>query len=263
VDLMPELPDVEVLRQYVDATSLHQTIEAVAIDAPRMLKHTATKTVRSWLEGADLAATRRHGKHLLVKTSRGPWLVLHFGMTGRLDYAKRDHDPPRHARLLIDFSNGYWLAGIWQQCLAEIGLACDVGGFVKERELGTDALELDLPEFKDLLARRRGAIKSALMDQKLFAGIGNVYSDEILFQARLHPGRDVRRLDETDLTGLHRAVRHVLRLAIERRADPEQVLGSWLLPHRSPDESCPRCSGHIERATIGGRSAYYCPRCQK
>lgn len=153
MDLMPELPDVEVFRQYVDATSLHQTIEAVAIDAPRMLKHTATKTVRSWLGGADLAATRRHGKHLLVKTSRGPWLVLHFGMTGRLD--------------------------------------------------------------------------------------------------------------ETDLAGLHRAVRHVLRLAIERRADPEQVPGSWLLPHRSPDESCPRCSGHIERATIGGRSAYYCPRCQK
>jgi formamidopyrimidine-DNA glycosylase len=260
---MPELPDVDVYRQYVDATSLHQKIEHAALDAPRMLKDITPDSLRSRLEGAKLEATRRHGKHLLIELSRGPWLALHFGMTGRLDYAKRDGGAPRHTRLSIEFANGYRLACIWQRRLGEIAIARDPESFVKERDLGPDALALELGEFKDLLAGRRGAMKSALMDQSLLAGIGNVYSDEILFQARLHPRRDADGLDEHDLAGLHRAMWHVLRLAIERHADPERVPRSWLLPRRGKDQRCPRCGGPIEHATIGGRRAYFCPACQR
>jgi formamidopyrimidine-DNA glycosylase len=260
---MPELPDVDVYRQYVNATSLHQTIEKVAVDAPRMLKDITPESLRSRLEGAELEATRRHGKHLLIALSPGPWLALHFGMTGRLDYAKRDGGAPRHTRLSIEFANGYRLAGVWQRRLGEIALARDPDSFVEERGLGPDALGLELGELKERLARRRGAIKSALMDQGLLAGIGNVYSDEILFQAWLRPGREANGLDEHDLARLHRAMWHVLRLAIARRADPEQVPRSWLLPHRGPNQRCPRCGAGIERATIGGRRAYFCPKCQR
>jgi formamidopyrimidine-DNA glycosylase len=260
---MPELPDVEVYRQYVDPTALHQRIERVQVDAPRMLKDVAPKDLRSKLEGAELEATRRHGKHLLIELSRGPWLVLHFGMTGRLDYGASDDGAPRHTRLSIEFAGGHRLAGIWQRRLGEIALTRDPESFVQDRGLGPDALDLRLPAFKDLLARRRGAIKPALMDQRLLAGIGNVYSDEMLFHARFRPDRDTRGLDENDLAGLHRALRHVLRLAIERRADPGQVPASWLLPHRKPDQSCPRCGAGVEHARIGGRRAYYCPRCQR
>ncbi len=259
---MPELPDVEVYRQYVDATSLHQEVEKVEIGAPRMLKAVAPRSLRSRLEGGQLNATRRHGKHLLIELSRGPWLALHFGMTGRLDYAKRADGAPRHTRLSIAFANGYRLAGIWQRRLGEIAVASDPDSFVADRDLGPDALEIEPAGLERLLAGRRGALKSALMDQSLLAGIGNVYSDEILFQAQLHPGREVRGLDGHDLARLHRAMRHVLRLAIERRADPEQVPRSWLLRRRGPNRRCPCCRAGLAQATIGGRRAYFCPHCQ-
>jgi len=259
---MPELPDVECLRRYVDATSLHQTIDAVAVDAPRMLKDTSAEKLRATLEGKTFRGTARHGKHLLIDVADGPWLMLHFGMTGRLDYARQEGEPPRHTRLEIRFAEGYRLVGIWQRRLGEIAIVTDPASFIEARGLGPDALDLGLDAFEQLFAGRRGTIKSALMDQRFIAGLGNVYSDEILFRARIDAARQARDLTDADLAELHRALLHVLRLAIERQADPERLPDSWLLPHRSTSAHCPRCGTRIEKVETAGRAGYRCPNCQ-
>lgn len=258
---MPELPDVEVFRQQLAATSLHQEIEAVAIDAPKMLQDVSAEDLRSALLGTAFETTHRHGKYLFAELARGPWLVLHFGMTGRLDYTERDAEPPRHARLTIDFENGHRLAGIWQRRLGKIGMTTDPKSFVAEHELGPDALGLACSDLREMLARRRGGLKSALMDQAFIAGLGNVYTDEILFHAGLDPARPAADLGD-DVEKLHRATRHVLELAIERRAEPERLPDTWLLPHRKSEARCPRCGTPIDKVQTAERTGYRCPDCQ-
>ena len=100
------------------------------------------------------------------------------------------------------------------------------------------------------------------MNQKYLAGIGNIYSDEILFQSKLHPQRQVNNLETETVTRLFQALQHVLHEAIEAQADPSQFPDSFMLPHRRRDGTCPRCQGDLKKITVSGRSAYYCPACQ-
>lgn len=261
---MPELPDVETFRRYVDATSLHQRITAVDLDATRMLQAARAEEIRAALTGGRFEATARRGKFLFVAIDDGPWLVLHFGMTGFLTYFKADGAAPSHTRLLVHFEGGYRLAGVWRRRLGRIDLAHDPDDFAVTNGLGPDAFAptLGRDELAAMLAERRGGLKSALMDQGFIAGIGNTYSDEILFQAGLLPDRAAAELTGDDLDALHRALRHVLETAIDRRADPGRLPASWLLPHREEGARCPRCGGELAHRRIAGRTSWYCPRCQ-
>lgn len=261
---MPELPDVETFRRYVDATSLHHRIDEIEIDTPRMLKGVTAATLRSRLKGAQFKSTARHGKFLLVEFGDGGWLVLHFGMTGYLEYRKSGEDIPEHTRLIVHFGNDYRLAGIWQRRLGRISLTRSPAHFVQEEGLGPDAWEpgIALDDFRRMIRERRGSIKSALMDQAFIAGIGNVYSDEMLFQSHIHPGAAANSLDEGQLAELHAKMLHVLRVAIERQADPERLPESWLLPRREDGQRCPVCRGEVKSLKVSGRTSYICPSCQ-
>jgi formamidopyrimidine-DNA glycosylase len=187
---MPELPDVQVFREYLDATALHQRIDDVTVSgAGELLHDVSARTLRDRLKGRSLAGTRRRGKHLFAKLSGNGWLRLHFGMTGELAYFKRRREAPDHVRLRLDFANGYHLAYRNVRKLGEIGLVDDVVEFVEAEGLGPDALdpELDLGAFREALGKRRGSVKGALMNQEVVAGIGNVYADEILLAAGGRP----------------------------------------------------------------------------
>jgi formamidopyrimidine-DNA glycosylase len=259
---MPELPDVEVIKQYLDATSLDQRIAEVKILAPEMLKGVSVKRFKQALEGDSFEYSRRHGKYLFVNLHNGTFLVLHFGMTGFLTYFKNMDKEPSHERLLITFANGYHLAYDCQRKLGKVSLVDEVDGFLEERKLGPDAMEIDLSSFKRALSGTRGLVKSALMDQQRIAGIGNIYSDEILFQAGVHPKNRASQLDERSLKGLFRAMKEVVSSAIECRADPGKFPEDYLIPHRSGDRICPKCGEEIKTAKVSGRTAYFCPRCQ-
>jgi formamidopyrimidine-DNA glycosylase len=259
---MPELPDVEVFKRYLDATSLHQKIGSMEVKNKTILGEVSANKLRETLEGRELESTRRHGKHLFVQLDNDDWLMLHFGMTGSLKYFKNPKDAPSHARLLITFENGYHLAFECQRMLGKVDLIEDPEGFIEEKKLGADPLELDSASFVRLLKGRRGAIKSALMNQRIMAGVGNIYSDEILFQARLHPRTGVDRLDEEVLKKLFEETQRALRTAIENQADPEKLPDSFLLLHRREGERCPRGNGRIEKIKATACSAYFCPVCQ-
>lgn len=264
---MPELPDVEILKRYLNATSLHQEIGGVEVSAPELLEGISEGRLRDRLVGHALTATRRHGKHLFVRVGDGAagWLRFHFGMTGRLEYAKDADDLPEHTRFRLDFSNGYHLAYDNPRKLGEIGWVEDVDRFVAGEELGADPLADDLPleAFRDLLSGRRGMVKTTLMNQRVLAGLGNVYVDEILFQAGVHPETAVPDLAEEAFDGLYHALYQVIEGAIEAKADRDALPDDWLLPHRGRDGSCPRCGGMLKEIEVGGRTTWYCASHQK
>ena len=134
--------------------------------------------------------------------------------------------------------------------------------FARENELGPDPLQLDADSFRERFEGRKGGVRAALMNQKVLAGIGNIYSDEILFQAQLHPRASVAQFDDPTLGKLHTEVRRVLETAIEREANQQKLPDPSLLSHRREGERCPRGNGKIQKIKAAGRTSYYCPACQ-
>lgn len=261
---MPELPDVEVFRHYVNATSLRIRIESVEVRSRSILKGISPKRLRESLEGHSLETTRRHGKYLFVQLDNKRWLVFHFGMSGHLTYFKEMEEDPPYDRFLISFSNGYHLAYDSQRKLGKVELTKDIDKFIREKGLGPDALAtgFDFVAFEERLTARRGMLKSVLMNQEIMAGIGNVTSDEILFQTRLHPKKKVSQLDKKSLRRLFRNMKKVLLTCIECRATPEQYPKSYLTPQRKAGGTCPKCGGKLGQLKLSGRIMYYCPACQ-
>lgn len=265
---MPELPDVENYKRYLDRTALHKKIKQVDVLSAQVLKKVSARKLTHVLPGHALTRSRRHGKHLFVRLDRGPWVALHFGMTGKLAYFKRDEDDPKFDRVRFDLSNGYHLAFVNQRKLGEVRLIDDPDEFIAAADLGPDALDkqVNLKAFRDIIGSSRGAIKSTLMNQSRLAGIGNVYSDEILFQARINPKTPAEKLDGKTIARLYRALRRVLMVSIKKGAGaedlPERLPKSFLLRHREAGAQCPHCGGKIRTMKANGRTAYYCPRCQ-
>jgi len=261
---MPELPDVEIFRKYLDSTALHQIIDGVEVRAPDILRDISPQHLQSQTRGHQFVSTDRHGKYLFTKLSGDSWLVFHFGMTGYFYYFKDDSQAPRHTRALFSFDNGYQLAFVLQRKLGRISVTQNVDSFVTEQGLGPDALygNFDAEAFRKSLKEAKSSLKSALMDQERIAGIGNVYSDEILFQARLNPKARANQMSNQDVDRLFQVMKEVLKTAIDSQADPAKMPQTYLLPHRDKERRCPVCSGQIETTKISGRSAYFCPRCQ-
>jgi formamidopyrimidine-DNA glycosylase len=261
---MPELPDVEAFKKYMDATALHQQIEDVRVAEERVLRDISATKLRKGLKGNELDHTKRYGKHLLANLGGENWLVLHFGMTGYLKYFKDEDTRPQHARVLLDFTNGYHLAYVCQRLFGEVWLfSGDLDRFVETEELGVDAAEVGWEEFQEIMRSRRGSIKSAFMNQSIIAGLGNVYTDEILFQTRIHPKTEVSKLEEKQIRSLFETMKEVLNTAVDRWGDPGKLPDSYLLPHREKGGTCPRRHGELKTMKVNSRTTYYCPECQR
>lgn len=260
---MPELPDVEVFRRYLESTSLHRRITRVEVRSTKVLEGVSNKTLARNLVGKRFERTYRRGKYLFVETDHPPHLLLHFGMSGALSLVDTGHRDGKYDRVVFSFDDGAALAYENRRQLGRVGLVDDVDKAIEERQLGPDAWDISYEEFARIISSGAGMIKPLLMDQTKLAGVGNIYSDEILFQAKVHPKAQCKQLDRKSIKSLHRSMQRVLGTAIKRHADPGKLPRSYLLPHRGPDESCPRCSGSVKKISAGGRSGYYCPHCQK
>jgi formamidopyrimidine-DNA glycosylase len=262
---MPELPDVEVFKQYFDATALHKEIRKVEVYPAQVLKGITEKEMKRNHQGRKFTGTRRHGKYLFVSTDDERWLVFHFGMTGYLKYFKKCNKQPHFDRAQFSFTNGYHLAYVSKRMLGRIEPARDVERFIRKKGLGPDALDdgVDLTVFKEIFADSPAMAKTALMDQDKIAGIGNVYADEILFHSGIRPKRQMKELDDARFETLYDKMKTVLKTAVECRAEVDQFPDDYLLPHRNADGVCPKCGAKIKRIKISNRSAYYCPECQR
>ena len=265
---MPELPDVEGFKRVLAKNALRKTIDRVVVSDARILGKLSARTFASRLQGAKLIAVRRHGKHLMANVDRGGWLTLHFGMTGALQFVRNCDEEPPFTRVRLDFTNDGCFAYTNKRMIGHVGLVEDVADFIADEKLGPDALDrqFDFRAFKTSVLGIKRDVKSVLMDQKIIAGIGNIYSDEILFQARINPAERMDNLAPNQLKRLFLEMREVLKTAIVRGAGSEQYVelmpkGS-LLPERNKGGRCPRCRSLLKVLKIGGRTAYCCPRCQ-
>ena len=265
---MPELPDVENYRRYLQKYALRRTIKRVTVRDKRSLRKTTPQKLNRALARHAFISTKRHGKHLFARLDRnGGWLTMHFGMTGRLAYFGKDVTEPKNDRVRFDFTNGHHLGYVDARLLGRIELIDDVGAFIEQHDLGPDALAIGAAEFSALLDGRRGGLKAALMDQALIAGIGNLYADEILFQCGFHPLMPVGKLSSSDRRRIHRSMRAILRTAVKSGAGSEglyrRLPRTYLIPRRKAGAACPRCGGKVKKIAAAGRSTYLCPRCQK
>jgi formamidopyrimidine-DNA glycosylase len=258
---MPELPDVEGFRRYLAKHAQGRRITRVEALDRELVRNRSAQALGRALEGARFRAPRRHGKWLIAPAGDVE-VLLHFGMTGLLRWAPDAAGRHEHDRIVfvceggeLRYANMRRFGGIW------------VARDARERErvtgpLGPDAAGLDRDAFLALLDGRRGSVKAALMDQRLLAGVGNLLSDEILWRARVHPRTAVGSLAAARRGRLYEALRAAVAESSRYGRVPHGE--RWLTrvrDERSP--SCPRCGAGLRRATVAGRTACWCPRCQR
>lgn len=270
---MPELPEVETYRRYLEETSLnHKIVDFTAVDPKRQLLEPLEVMLKE-LKGRKFISTSRIGKNLLVSLDSGKILGLHFGMTGDLHYYRIPEDAPRFERATFYFDNGFKLAFVDSRKFGRIGIWENETLLKTAKKLGPDALEISVEELATGLKRRKGPIKPALLDQQLLAGIGNWLVDEILFQAGIHPEISAATLSDPELKRLAEAIKYVLETSIAQEAIYRELPTSFLIharewdtsPHAEKDahKNCPECKTPIEKTEVGGRATYLCPNCQK
>jgi formamidopyrimidine-DNA glycosylase len=269
---MPELPEVETIARGLNKRVAGDTIRSVWIgDKSNLLKSPAAEIARV-LEGARIAQVRRVGKHILASLDRkeGPaeW-VIHLGMTGRMLVCEPDAELAKHTHLIAQLDSGRELRFVDPRRFGKLQV------FPKPMFAapGAEPIDADKERFVALFKGRKTPIKSALLNQALLSGIGNIYADESLFRAGVRPRRRASSLTRADLLRLYDAIQQVLAEAIAAGGssvsdyvDAEGDEGFFQLQHRvyqRTGEPCLVCGTPIKRVVIARRSSHYCPHCQK
>jgi len=262
---MPELPDVEVFRQIFNSTALNKKVAKVEVLDDGILENISSRAFQNRMKGATFQATHRHGKYLFVELDTEETLMVHFGMTGHLEYYKVGEEEPEYSRIIFNLNNGYNLYYVCPRKLGRVSLVEDEADFIEENKLGPDTYSDDFKweDFREIMRGKRGSIKTTLMDQKLLAGIGNIYSDEILFHSNIYPFTEVNELNEEELKTIFEKMKLVFEQVIKAEVKEGKLPKNFLLLKRSEGEECPICGGRIKREKYSGRSSYYCEAHQK
>jgi formamidopyrimidine-DNA glycosylase len=278
---MPELPEVEVVRRDLEREVVGKKIKGVDVDGMRSIRrYRQRKQFTSELDGRKITAVSRRGKYLVMKLDDGNALVVHLGMSGQLLRAKSSREAvPKHTHVTITFTQGGQLRFVDPRTFGEMFVTPydGIDDAVEElAHLGIDPLEsaMSWDYFGELVSQRHIKLKAALMDQKFLAGIGNIYSDEILFNAGLRWDRMSDSLSPEEIRRLYRALVETLQDAVKYRgsslADEQYVdlfgkKGEYQLHHKvyaREGQACLRCRHVIVRQKTGGRSTFFCSACQ-
>ena len=269
---MPELPEVETIVRELRPHILGRTIRDVSVDWARIIAHPLEDIAgfSRGLRGRRIECVWRRSKYVVLGLDNGWSLIVHLRMSGRLLLAPQGR--PEHLRILLTLSTGT-LHFYCQRKFGRVWLVEDPQ--VVLGELGPEPLSdaFTLAQFTALLRRRRGMLKPLLLNQRFIAGLGNIYADEALFSAGLHPQRAADSLSTADAAHLHRAIQSVLREAIEHHGTtfdgifvrPQGEEGrqqEGLSVYQQTGLPCLRCGTPIKRTVIGGRGTHFCPQCQ-
>jgi formamidopyrimidine-DNA glycosylase len=267
---MPELPEVETIKNELAPWVVGQSFTQVAILDTKLVCGCSAEEVRRGLIGQKVESLERRGKYLILHLSNGRSLIIHLRMTGSLLLNPKGVD--RYARAVFHLSNGHRFVFSDRRRLGLMWLVDDAGTVVCK--LGPEPLDESFtPDILgQRLSRHHIPVKAALLDQCIVAGIGNMYADEALFAARIHPLRKADSLSPEEVQTLYHCIRKVLRAAIGSKGAsvdtyvrPEGELGTahfdFKVAHKG-GEPCPVCGGTIERVPVQNRGTCFCPRCQ-
>jgi formamidopyrimidine-DNA glycosylase len=299
---MPELPEVETVRSVLSRDIVGRKIKSVSVTNGRVVRrHKSAKEFRDKVEGRTVKAVGRLGKYLIVTMDDDTKMVVHLGMSGQLLRAKGPKDPkPKHTHVVFTFTQGGELRYVDPRTFGELfvsmpaleGEPVEISRFARLSiggdglairaavpelaHLGVDFMEdqLGWDRFAAILRSRTTPIKAVLTDQDIIAGIGNIYADEVLFNAGVRFDRAADSLSTIEIRRLHRAITEILTDAIKHRGstlsdeqfvDPDGRPGDYQQFHQvygKEGEPCPQCRAPIQRETVRGRSTFYCEKCQ-
>ena len=301
---MPELPEVQTIVNDLDRKIKGLVITDIWTDWPKYFKRSkgGFDGFKKAVKGKKIERIWRIGKNIIFDLSGEKEMLIHQKLTGHLLIGAWNLSPfgrspvggelgiwhPKEKGILNDRVNGYihvmfWLSGM-MMALSDLRkfakiLVVDEKDFKNledVKNIGPDPLKpsFGFKEFKNLMAKKRGVIKKILMDQNVISGIGNIYADDILFVARIHPLKKIEKLSDEELKAIFNAVKKVLTKAVKLRgtstsdyrdtAGKEGNYGNVRLVYQREGEKCPRgCGGIIKRIKLGGRSAHFCPACQR
>jgi formamidopyrimidine-DNA glycosylase len=290
---MPELPEVETIARGLARRVNGDVIESVWLGSKKEPLKSPASEIAATLESSQILDVRRVGKHIVFDLERGAarpskkrkkqtagkgqkpgptsaekaqWIV-HLGMTGRMLVCEADTEIAKHTHAIMKLASGRELRFVDPRRFGRLSVSHDFAAS------GSEPLEVELEHFVELFRSRKTPIKSALLNQNLLSGVGNIYADEALFRAGIRPRRRASSLTREDLRRLYLAVQEVLKEAIKLGGssvsdyvDADGEEGFFQLEHRvygREGESCLVCQIPIKRIVIAGRSSHYCPKCQK
>ncbi len=271
---MPELPEVETVVRGLRAPLIGRCFTDVWIAWDDMIVAPAVEEFRLRIVGQEIQDIRRRGKYLVFTLAGGDYLLIHLKMSGWLRVEPAGKKGHKHDRIVFGLDDGQELRFNNMRKFGRVYLVEDADQVLGR--LGPEPLDDDFtPQLlTTLLARRSGALKPLLLNQGFVAGLGNIYADEALFVAGLHPQRRANTLTNEEIERLHQAIRRVLRRGIEEQGttfdglyrktdgEPGQHQDN-LMVFRRNGGPCPRCGETIQRIVVGGRGTHFCPRCQK
>lgn len=274
---MPELPEVETVKRVIEPQIAGRTIENITVRRPEVIAHPGAEEFCRRLAGQTVAGMGRRGKFLMIHLKDGGRLILHLRMTGCLLAAPADAPEEKHTHLVFRLENGTELRFSDQRRFGRFWLLGrdEPDTYSGIEKLGPEPFDpgLSAEYLQGRLGKRKKAVKDCLMEQGVVAGIGNIYSDEILFDARIRPARPANSLTSEEWTRLAALIPERLSYYIEKNAiSPEDYWETkgqdyrntpFLRVYGHGKEACPVCGGTLCRTVIGGRGSVYCPGCQK
>jgi len=271
---MPELPEVETIRRFLKKHILNNEISAVNVKLDKIV-HQGKKLFIKRLEKASITDVKRQGKYFIFVLSNDYYLIIHLKMSGQILYVPHGAEIIKHTHVIISFKNSDF--DLRFRDVRQFGYLLtfkknELQKYLSGR-IGPDILDVKLIEFKQTLKSKHRIIKSLLLDQKLYAGIGNIYANEALFIAGIHPESKSSDLSDNQISKLYTALQEVLKLAIKLGGSsigdyilPDNSIGSFQKRHKiyqKDGQPCAVCKTNIQRIKQGGRSTWYCPKCQK
>jgi formamidopyrimidine-DNA glycosylase len=269
---MPELPEVETIIRGLSPKLQGLEVSSFKLLFLGVLRNSDQKILEK-LKGKKVIRLRRRGKWILIDLDSNLSLVCHFKMTGQFLFCPSERPVDKHTHFILSFKDR--MHELRFRDVRKFGsISCrPTPEVLKFPNLGPEPLRVSFSRFRKLFLSRRGRLKNLLLNQSFIAGIGNIYADEILFEAKLHPLTPVSMLGEGEFSRLWEAMRFILRKAIEFRGtsirnfrdaeDQEGGFKNHLRVYGKESLSCPRCGKEIERLRLGGRSSFFCPRCQE
>jgi len=274
---MPELPEVETIRQDMMKKVKGKKIESVEIKNEKNIRIISPEQFKKKLKGRVIEDIQRRGKFLIIGLDSDDLLIFHLKLTGRLLFFPGGEEEPKYVRIVFTFTDKSRLFFADIRGFADVFLISrsDVETIPAIKNMGPEPLSPDFNpgKLKQILGGKRGKIKPLLMDQSVIAGIGNIYSQEALYRAGIHPEREVSKLTEKEIEAIHRSLVDVLKEAIKYRGSSVDAYldlngkeGNYV-PHLKiygrEGQICPRCGSSIKKKRVGGRGTYFCSRCQK
>jgi formamidopyrimidine-DNA glycosylase len=276
---MPELPEVETIRRDVAEAVLGRRTTVISLHLPVAVQHPAPELFVAGLTGRTVVSAERVGKYLLLGLDNGRYWVIHLSLEGRLLFQEEGTHLTQGTLLVVSLDDGHQLVLRDHVSYSKTYLLDreDIGSVLHLHEYGPEPIMPGFSEglLRERMAGRRGMIKPLLLNQRILAGVGNIYADEALFRACIHPERRVTTLTDTEWTALHAALVGVLHEGIADRGTTapgglyRDLFGrkgrhqEHLAVFRKAGEHCPECRAAIRTSTVSGRPTFYCPNCQR